>query len=140
MIIASVQFLGFLLINRKRAFSLHSSITSLGIIVTRRAVPAGAMIKSSRYPITGMKSGIKSIGLKTYPIMKTPKTFAYQGVFGCLEASQRAHTSLFNYFDLVLQFLISPFKILSNSLWCLPPLHPFFIHPLTCHLHHLPSK
>lgn len=46
------------------AFSLHSSKTSLGIIFIAREIPAGIIIKSTRYPKAGIKSGIKSIGLK----------------------------------------------------------------------------
>ena len=40
----------------------HSASTSLGIRRTANATKAGIMIKSSRCPRTGIKSGIRSIG------------------------------------------------------------------------------
>ena len=38
-------------------------------------MPIGTNIKSSRYPITGMKSGMRSIGLNRYPMTKPIKIF-----------------------------------------------------------------
>ena len=46
-----------------RAFSRHSVITSLGTILTAKAAPSETMTRSSRIPRTGMKSGIRSMGL-----------------------------------------------------------------------------
>lgn len=40
--------------------ALHSSIISDGISLIVRAASAGRSIRSSRYPITGIKSGIDS--------------------------------------------------------------------------------
>ena len=54
-------------IDGEHAFSLHSSKTSLGIILMRTEIQAGTRIESSGYPMTGMKPGMKSIGLKAYP-------------------------------------------------------------------------
>jgi hypothetical protein len=48
MIVAAIQFFGFLLKRSDCDFALHSSKISLGIILMRRAIPAGTMIKSSR--------------------------------------------------------------------------------------------
>ena len=61
---AAIQFFGFLFKKSDRAFALHSSKISLGMILMRRIIPVGRIIKSSRYPITGIKSGMKSMGLK----------------------------------------------------------------------------
>jgi hypothetical protein len=46
-----------------RAFSRHSAVTCLGTILMANAAPSGTMTRSSRIPRTGMKSGIRSIGL-----------------------------------------------------------------------------
>jgi len=45
------------------AFCRHSSMISFGIILKTTEIPAGTIIKSSNCPNTGMKSGIKSIGV-----------------------------------------------------------------------------
>ena len=45
------------------AFWRHSSMTSGGTIFTQSASPTGTMTRSSSRPSTGMKSGIRSIGL-----------------------------------------------------------------------------
>src|SRR5215204_7420555 len=65
-----------------RAFSRHSANTSEGIIFIVMKTPKGTTTISSSNPTTGMKSGIGSIGLKTYPTTRAAKTFAYQGVLG----------------------------------------------------------
>jgi glycosyltransferase involved in cell wall biosynthesis len=46
------------------AFVRHRSSTGAGIIFKARVIPRGIRIRSSRYPSTGMKSGIRSIGLR----------------------------------------------------------------------------
>jgi hypothetical protein len=46
------------------AFNLHASITSLGINLMDAEIIKERSIKSSRYPSTGIKSGMISMGLK----------------------------------------------------------------------------
>lgn len=41
---------------------------------------------SSTNPSTGIKSGMKSIGLKAYPTVIIATSFAYHGVSSCLYA------------------------------------------------------
>ena len=53
-------------------------------------IPAGTMTRSSRYPTTGMKSGIKSIGLSAYATTVAASTFAYHGTRGSRAASPMA--------------------------------------------------
>ena len=67
------------------AFCLHSSITSFGIIFITIEIPAGTIIRSSICPKTGMKSGMRSIGLIAYPMIKPINAFAYQGTRGSLQ-------------------------------------------------------
>jgi hypothetical protein len=43
-------------------------------------ISAGTRITSSRYPRTGIKSGIRSMGDKTYPTAMAPNSFAGNGV------------------------------------------------------------
>ena len=59
-----IQFFGLLIVCLSSTFLLQSSNTSLGISFNAKYTPNGTRIKSSRYPKIGMKSGIKSIGLK----------------------------------------------------------------------------
>ena len=56
------------------------------------------MIKSSRYPKIGMKSGMKSIGDNAYATVNTANSFAYQGVYLSFNARNNAGTSFFNCF------------------------------------------
>ena len=67
-----------------RALSLHWSKTGLGIIFIARVTPRGTKIRSSKYPRTGMKSGIRSIGLRAYPTTQAVNTLAYHGTLGSL--------------------------------------------------------
>jgi hypothetical protein len=61
------------------AFSRHSAKTAGGIIFSAKAMPKGTDTGSSRYPMIGMKSGIKSMGLKAYPMTEAIKGLEYQG-------------------------------------------------------------
>jgi len=45
------------------AFSLAEAKISLGISLIESEISAGTITRSSRYPRTGIKSGIRSIGL-----------------------------------------------------------------------------
>jgi hypothetical protein len=45
----------------------------------------------------GTKSGIRSIGLKAQPIIRTANTFAYQGTLGSFAAKEREYTSLLRF-------------------------------------------
>jgi hypothetical protein len=42
------------------------------------------MTRSSRYPRTGIGSGIRSMGLKAYPTTTAAKARAYYGTLGSL--------------------------------------------------------
>ena len=42
--------------------------------------PSGTSTTSSRYPSTGTKSGMRSIGLSAYPTIAPANVFAYQDV------------------------------------------------------------
>lgn len=59
---------------------LQFSIISLGINLTVIEISKGRIIKSSKYPKNGIKSGIKSIGEKAYTIIIPAKSFAIKGV------------------------------------------------------------
>ncbi len=75
------------------AFTRHSAITSAGIKRLTAITPSGTMMMSSRYPITGTGSGIKSIGLAAYAITASASALAYHGVFSCLSARYITATS-----------------------------------------------
>lgn len=62
------------------ASTLHLLNISFGINFTVIAISIGSKIKSSKNPIIGMKSGIKSIGDKAYPTVINAKFFAITGV------------------------------------------------------------
>ena len=104
------------------------------------------MIKSSRYPKIGMKSGMKSIGDNAYATVNTANSFAYQGVFLSFNARNTAGTSFFNCFtfsfmDITIrkflvkflffgEFIISyitPFFNSKRSSSRAPFLHPLYI-------------
>src|SRR5215207_2153831 len=67
-----------------RASSRHSARTWGGIIRTASATPSGMRIRSSRYPRTGIGSGMRSMGLKAYPTTTAAKTRAYQDTLGSM--------------------------------------------------------
>lgn len=79
-----------------RAFFRHSANTSAEVILAAISTPIGATTISSNSPTPGMKSGIGSVGLNTYPTKRAANTLAYQGVHGCLYARYRVHFSLFS--------------------------------------------
>jgi len=81
---AAIQLVSFRRVMSVRAFSRHSARTVGGIIFNAKAMPKGTNIRSSRYPRTGMKSGIRSMGLKAYPMTQAIRSFAYQGTRGSL--------------------------------------------------------
>src|ERR1700684_1360357 len=64
------------------ALARFSVMTSVGINDTTSQMPSGTMIKSSKYPITGMKSGMRSIGDSAYPATAIARILAYQGTRG----------------------------------------------------------
>ncbi len=84
--LAAIQFFFLGLVDASIAFSRHSAKISDGIILLTAAIPRGSKIRSSTYPKIGIGSGIKSIGLRAYPITQTPKALAYQGVLLSLQA------------------------------------------------------
>ena len=96
--IAKSQFVFFncrLLLN---ASFLASSSTVSGISLSDSLIKNGTIIKSSNNPITGMKSGIKSIGLNKYPAVIPIRIFALAGVLLSLYAIINTCTSDFNSF------------------------------------------
>jgi hypothetical protein len=82
---ATIHFV-FVLIDSACALCLHSSITVFGIIFITIEIPAGTIMRSSICPKTGMKSGMRSIGLMAYPMIKAISALAYQGTLGSLQA------------------------------------------------------
>jgi len=92
---ATTQF-GFRSNATTRTASRCSAITSAGISLITSSKPAGTIIRSSRYPITGMKSGIRSIGLNRYASTHAAKALAYHGTLGSLEARKTACASVFS--------------------------------------------
>ncbi|SUQ50964.1 hypothetical protein CNEONATNEC26_02328 [Clostridium neonatale] len=67
---------------------------------------SGSKIKSSKKPIIGIKSGIKSIGDKAYPTVIKAKTFAIIGVSFFFNAMYTAGMSNFNFFALLFRSTI----------------------------------
>lgn len=68
------------------ALALAFFIIEAGISLIERVISAGNIKRSSKYPRTGMKSGIRSIGLKAYPSVKRITNFGRSGVIGSLYA------------------------------------------------------
>jgi len=62
------------------AWARHSERTSAGSSLMVTHIKPGRSKTSSTYPRTGMKSGIRSIGLSAYATTNTPRALAYQGV------------------------------------------------------------
>ena len=75
------------------AFSRHSSMTSAGISLMTIHMPSGRSRRSSRYPTTGIKSGIRSMGLSAYAATSAPQILAYIGVRQSRDARYRAMLS-----------------------------------------------
>lgn len=80
----ATQFFGLPFFIISSAFTSHADNTSLGIIFNASIIPNGIMITSSKYPRTGMKSGIKSIGLNAYATTQAVNNLAYQGTLSSL--------------------------------------------------------
>ena len=81
---AAARLIGFFSFITSLERILQSSMTYSGIIFNATATPRGTKIRSSRYPKTGMKSGIRSIGLNAYPTTRATNALAYQGTLGSL--------------------------------------------------------
>ena len=92
---AATQF-GFRSNAATLAASRCSAITSPGISLITRSNPAGTIIRSSRLPITGRKSGMRSIGLNKYASTHAAKALACHGTLGSLEARKTACASVFS--------------------------------------------
>ena len=97
---AKYHFLGFFSVHKSAASFRHSANTSAGIIFIIIAINPGNKIISSKRPITGIKSGIKSIGDSAYTIATAASIFAGKGVFLFFNAINTAGISVFNYFAL----------------------------------------
>lgn len=90
---------------------LHRFQTELGIHFTVSATKSGIMIKSSRYPSTGIKSGTMSIGESTYATVSAANSFAYQGVsFFSWQETLPVHLFSF-FFHCVADFSVIIFDI-----------------------------
>ena len=63
-------------------FARHSARTSAGTRRMTSMIPRGMRIKSSRYPRTGMKSGIKPIGERAYLTTMRARNFSTRGRAG----------------------------------------------------------
>jgi len=100
--------------------SLASDKTIAGISLMEAVINKGTIIKSSNNPRTGIKSGIKSIGLNKYPTVIPIRTFAVTGVRLSLYASINTCASDFNCLAFCFSFCkrfmnSSHFKVLINN-------------------------
>ena len=77
---ATIQLFFFILFGFLTASTLASIITISGINFIEAVINNGTKIRSSNIPRTGMKSGIRSIGLNKYPIVNPISNFAVHGV------------------------------------------------------------
>src|SRR5689334_22586750 len=77
----------------RSASALNSFIKPGGISRTVSRIPAGTITISSRYPSTGTKSGIRSMGLNAYAATAAATSLAYQGTRGSRAAIHTAMAS-----------------------------------------------
>lgn len=77
---ANIQFVFFKVCGLDFAFLRASSNIFDGINFMEIAINNGTIITSSKKPRTGIKSGIKSMGLSRYPTVIPIKIFAERGV------------------------------------------------------------
>lgn len=61
-------------------YFLASKSTICGMSFSDREISMGTISRSSNMPSTGIKSGIRSIGLNKYPIVMAIRSFAVKGV------------------------------------------------------------
>lgn len=61
-----------------------------------KSIPNGRINRSSKYPSTGIKSGIRSIGLAAYAATAKAMPFASKGVRGSRAAIYKATISRFS--------------------------------------------
>lgn len=78
--IAKNQFVFFKAPGLFLTLSLASNKTTTGINFNENEISTGTIIKSSNKPRTGIKSGIRSIGLNKYPTVIAISAFAVTGV------------------------------------------------------------
>ena len=95
---ATIQLFFFILFGFLRACTLASLITISGISFMDAVINRGTRIRSSKIPRTGIKSGIKSIGLNKYPTVIPINSFAVQGVRGSEYAIIKTWISDLNFF------------------------------------------
>ncbi len=81
---ATIQLFFFILFGFLRASSLAAAITFGGISFIEAVINNGTKIRSSTIPNTGIKSGIRSIGLNKYPTVNPISNLAVHGVRGSL--------------------------------------------------------
>ena len=89
----ATQLTGFPFWRVSCARARHSTKTVGGTNRIAKAIPKGSSTRSSRYPSTGTKSGIRSMGLQAYATMPATSSFAYHGVLGSRAARYRAQIS-----------------------------------------------
>src|SRR5262245_53239604 len=89
----ATQLTGFPFWRVSCARARHSTKTAGGTNRIAQVIPKGSSTRSSRYPSTGTKSGIRSMGLQAYATMPTTSSFAYHGVLGSRAARYRAQIS-----------------------------------------------
>ena len=87
--------------------ALHSSRTSLGTSFSAAKMSRGTIITSSKWPSTGMKSGIRSTGESAYAMAIPISIFATLGVRGCRRtrwytaiSRRNAAAALLNFFNI----------------------------------------
>lgn len=105
--IAKYHFFGFPSFQRYFASSRNCSNSAEGINRIVNDMSAGNMIRSSRYPKTGIKSGIKSIGESAYTTTNPANTFAMIGVFLLFRLRNNAGISIFSCAAFSFNFIIT---------------------------------
>lgn len=101
---------------------LHRSQTELGIHFTVSATKSGIMIKSSRYPSTGIKSGTMSIGESAYATVSAANSFAYQGVSFFPHGKKHCRYIFFHFF-LFFFHCVADFSVIIFDICKLAPPH-----------------
>ena len=102
---AKYHLFGFPFFHKSLASSSHFIIISFGINLTVRPINRGRMIKSSKYPRIGIKSGIKSIGDNAYATVSPAIILASRGVSFFFNAKDTVAILCFNSLALCFKFI-----------------------------------
>jgi hypothetical protein len=85
-----------------------------GISLIATKIKTGNKIRLSTYPNIGIKSGIRSIGLKAYATIKIQIILGANGVLGFLVENQSINTSFFSRQAQLLSLSIKVINQLSH--------------------------